>query len=491
MKISVFIFLGFLLILSMFSVTTYINFQLGEQVDENSTWLARSTVVVRQSNRFQRNLLNMVSGLRGYLLSGELYFIQAYDSAAMENKEILVELRHQMPRESIQINALNQIEDLNKDWITNFAKPLIEAKRNSTDSDSSLVAFNKIYKERLNTGAEVRMNNRLQNKLRNFINYEYSLRELRKEALDQSIQDTRQTSVLLTSFSIITGVFIAAFLAYRISTRIVHMVKMADTIASGNYEVNLNDSGKDELSKLAKSLNHMSKVLSENIALLKRKNQELDQFAHIVSHDMKAPLRGIDNVVTWIEEDHFHELSPKVKDYIELIKGRLIRAENLIRGILSYSRIGKEEIEKEEVDVNLLLYEIYETISIKDSVKIQIQPGFPVLITERIPLTQIFSNLINNAVKYHDKPNGIIKLYSFEHTDHYTFFVEDNGPGIAKNYHNKIFVIFQTLNEANSFESTGVGLAIVKKILEDRKQHIKLISEPGKGSIFSFTWPKA
>src|SRR5690606_11837828 len=101
MKISVFIFLGFLLILSMFSVTTYINFQLGEQVDENSTWLARSTVVVRQSNRFQRNLLNMVSGLRGYLLSGELYFIQAYDSAAMENKEILVELRHQMPRESI------------------------------------------------------------------------------------------------------------------------------------------------------------------------------------------------------------------------------------------------------------------------------------------------------------------------------------------------------------------------------------------------------
>jgi light-regulated signal transduction histidine kinase (bacteriophytochrome) len=123
-------------------------------------------------------------------------------------------------------------------------------------------------------------------------------------------------------------------------------------------------------------------------------------------------------------------------------------------------------------------------------VKIEIDSAMPVLISERIFLTQIFSNLISNAIKYHDKPDGFVKIFHREEETNYVFFVQDNGPGIAKNYHNKIFVIFQTLNENNSFENTGVGLAIVKKIIEDKNQTISVLSEQGKGSTFSFTWPK-
>ncbi len=103
---------------------------------------------------------------------------------------------------------------------------------------------------------------------------------------------------------------------------------------------------------------------------------------------------------------------------------------------------------------------------------------------------QVFSNLISNAIKYHNKPTGEIKIYSDEKADHHVFFVEDDGPGIEKTYHDKIFVIFQTLQERDSFESTGVGLAIVKKILDARKEQIMIKSEPGKGSVFSFTWSK-
>jgi signal transduction histidine kinase len=103
---------------------------------------------------------------------------------------------------------------------------------------------------------------------------------------------------------------------------------------------------------------------------------------------------------------------------------------------------------------------------------------------------QVFSNLISNAIKYHNKPAGEIKIYNEDKTDHHVFFVEDNGPGIEKAYHDKIFVIFQTLQERDSFESTGVGLAIVKKILDARKEQIMIKSEPGKGSVFSFTWSK-
>ena len=490
MKISYFIFFSFLFILLLFSITTYINFKQSEEVRENSEWVDKSTTIIRNSNRFQRNILNMISGLRGYLFTGENYFIQAYDSAKTENETILAELSSLIPGDTSQLMLLGEIRTINNSWLNNFSTPLIAAKNLAGNSDSSLVSFNKLYRQKLTTGSERYLNRQLQEKIRVFINNEYNSRDIRTIVLDKSVQRTRTISFALTSLSIFVGAIISIFLAYRISTRIMGMVRMANEIAAGNYEVHTKESGRDELSLLARSLNHMANVLKENITLLKRKNQELDQFAHIVSHDLKAPLRGIDNVVSWIEEDHGTEISPKLTEYIQIIKGRLVRTENLIHGILSYARIGKEKQEKEEVDLNQLVDEISEALIIKPGIKLIISSKLPKLFTEKLPLLQVFSNLIGNAVKHHDKRNGLIKVYHQEHFSHYEFFVEDNGPGISKNYHNKIFVIFQTLQERDMVESTGVGLAIVKKILDDRNQKIDIISDAGKGAIFSFTWPK-
>lgn len=490
MKISYFIFLGFMLILVLFSITTYINVRQSEKVNENSEWFSRSTTMVRNSNRFQRNIMNMVSGLRGYLFTGENYFIESYDSAALENTNILAELSLLIPDSSHQKNDFDEIVRLNDRWVNEIARPLIEAKKRAATSDSSFVSFNRLYREKLVSGSERNINKALQQRFKDFSNYEYDLREQRKAVLTASIEQTRQISFYLTTFSILLGAVIAFFLAYRISTRIIGMVKMADAIAAGNYEVSMRDPGTDELGQLAQSLNHMAKVLSENITLLKRKNEELDQFAHIVSHDMKAPLRGIDNVITWIEEDHTKELSPKVNEYIQLIRGRLIRAENLIKGLLSYARVGREMPIKELVDLNILMHDIRENLPLRAGLTLSIQPNLPQILTERIPLQQVLSNLVSNAIKYHNKPDGIIKVYYRDQKTHYEFFVEDNGPGIARNYHDKIFGIFQTLQERDAFESTGIGLAIVKKILDDRKQSIRVTSDAGKGSIFAFTWPK-
>lgn len=490
MKISYFIFLGFMLILVLFSITTYINVRQSEKVNENSEWFSRSTTMVRNSNRFQRNIMNMVSGLRGYLFTGENYFIESYDSAAMENTNILAELSLLIPDSSHQKNDFDEIVRLNDRWVNEIARPLIEAKKRAGTSDSSAVSFNKLYREKLVSGSERNINKALQQRFKDFSNYEYDLREQRKAVLTASIEQTRQISFYLTTFSILLGAVIAFFLAYRISTRIMGMVKMADAIAAGNYEVSMQDPGTDELGQLAQSLNHMAKVLSENITLLKRKNEELDQFAHIVSHDMKAPLRGIDNVITWIEEDHTKELSPKVNEYIQLIRGRLIRAENLIKGLLSYARVGREMPIRELVNLNILMHDIRENLPLRAGLALSIQPNLPQILTERIPLQQVLSNLVSNAIKYHNKPDGIIKVYYMDQKTHYEFFVEDNGPGIARNYHDKIFGIFQTLQERDTFESTGIGLAIVKKILDDRKQSIRVTSDAGKGSIFAFTWPK-
>jgi signal transduction histidine kinase len=299
-----------------------------------------------------------------------------------------------------------------------------------------------------------------------------------------------QTTFLLTAISLVAAVVIVTILVRRISSRIGKMVVMADTIASGNYNVNLKDAGNDELTALAGSLNHMAGELSTNINLLKEKNEELDQFAHIVSHDLKGPLRGIDNVVSWIEEDHTQELTPKLEEYMRLIKGRVIRAENLIQGILAYARIDKEVVTKEAVDVNELVAEVTDTIASEKRVTVKVESKLPVVVTERIPLFQVMSNLVSNAVKYNDKEQGTVRIYHRDLGDKYEFSIEDNGPGISEQYHKRIFVIFQTLKERDSFESTGVGLAIVKKILDKRNETIQVRSKPGEGSTFSFTWSK-
>lgn len=488
MKISVFILTGFIVILSLFTITTYINFRLSEQVDENTSYLSLSAQIVRDANRFQRNILNLTSGLNGYLFTGEDYFIQAYDSAVMENESILKDLSKQAPRESNQYPIVNALAALNKKWISDYANPLISARRNASLSDSLRYHFDTVYQQKTQDPALAKINPRMNSLIKTYINNEYTVRDTRRERLQSSIEATRSISITLTTFSVIMGFMIAIFLAQSISKRIVKMVSMANTIASGNYEVSTDDKGKDELSNLATSLNYMAKVLSENINLLKRKNSELDQFAHIVSHDIKAPLRGIDNVVTWIEEDHWEELSPKVREYIGLIRTRIVRGEALINGILSYSRAGQHPIPKEEVNLNQLLNDVAEGVAIPSKFKLIIQEGLPVIATERVPLMQVFSNLISNAIKYNDKSMGEIAISCRNHPDHLEFLVTDNGPGIAPQYHEKIFRIFQTLN-GNSFENTGVGLAIVKKILDDRKQSINIESEPGNGTTFSFTWP--
>lgn len=489
MKISNYIFLSFLFIIFLFSITTYLNFRLSKAVDENAEYLSRSSKIIRNSGRFQRNMLNMVNGLRGYLLTKEKYFIDTYDSAVNGNISILNDLLITLT-DSGQIKLLAGIKNLNDIWVDKYTEPLREAKSLASLSDSNLIIFNKLYKERFLSDGEKDIQAALQQKFRDLSNSEYDIREKRSLILVSSVRNTRQITLILTILSVLTGLVVVTFLIKRITKRISKMVNMADSIASGNYNVNMNDTGKDELSALAFSLNHMANELSKNISLLKTKNEELDQFAHIVSHDLKGPLRGIDNVISWIEEDHKHELTPKIDEYMQIIKGRILRMENLIHGILSYARTDKELMEKENVDVKALVDEVLQSLPLKPGLRVEVGE-LPLIYTERIPLIQVFSNLISNALKYNDKQSGLIRVYYKEHPGHYEFFVDDNGPGIAQNYHKKIFTIFQTLQERDSFESAGVGLAIVKKILDARKETIKLSSSEGRGSVFSFTWAKS
>ncbi|MES2730577.1 MAG: PAS domain S-box protein [Bacteroidota bacterium] len=230
--------------------------------------------------------------------------------------------------------------------------------------------------------------------------------------------------------------------------------------------------------------------LQEYAIDLEKINKELDQFAYIVSHDLKAPLRAIANLSQWIEEDLGGNLSEDVKGNLELLRSRVSRMQALISGILDYSKVNRTKITFEEVNVDALLKDIINILGLPCTHPITVQTVLPCIITNGIRLEQVFSNLISNAVKYHDKPSGNIRISYLDTPEFHQFSIADDGPGIALEYHDKIFVIFQTLQARDKVESTGVGLAIVKKIIEDQGGKIWIESEPGQGSTFIFTLPK-
>lgn len=231
-------------------------------------------------------------------------------------------------------------------------------------------------------------------------------------------------------------------------------------------------------------------MIAEHTESLEKSNKELDQFAYIVSHDLKAPLRAISNLATWVQEDLGDSLADETKANFNMLKGRVARMESLINGILEYSRIGRAEIPSENIDTGKLVNEAVELLAPPSHIKLEVDPLMPVVEAPKVMLLQVFSNLISNAIKYNDKKEGLIKISAQENENAFEFSVQDNGPGIEPEYHEKIFVIFQTLQSRDKFESTGIGLTIVKRIVNARGGRIWVESAPGKGSKFIFSWPK-
>jgi light-regulated signal transduction histidine kinase (bacteriophytochrome) len=230
--------------------------------------------------------------------------------------------------------------------------------------------------------------------------------------------------------------------------------------------------------------------ISEYYMYLEKANKELDKFAYVVSHDLKAPLRAISNLSSWIEEDIGDRFTEDSSQHFTMLKGRIVRMESLINGILEYSRADRVKSPNVMVDVKALINEIFELIVQDSNVQIELPENLPVINTERMKLQQVFLNLISNSIKYNDKEKAVIKIACTEEEEAFTFSVEDNGPGIEERYHEKVFIIFQTLQARDTFESTGVGLAIVKKIIDETGGEIWIESELGSYTRFLFRWPK-
>ncbi len=227
------------------------------------------------------------------------------------------------------------------------------------------------------------------------------------------------------------------------------------------------------------------------VSKLEGTNKELKDFAYIISHDLKAPLRAIGSLSHWIGEDYASCFDEEGQNHMNLLKGRVDRMNNLIEGVLKYSRVGRIREKPIELNLNSLVADVIDSLDQDETIEIQVRNKLPLVFGEMTPFIQIFQNLISNAIKYMDKPKGKINISCDEDEDFWTFAVSDNGPGIDKKYHDKIFQIFQTLIPRDDFESTGVGLSIVKKIIEGLGGTIRVESQLTEGSAFIFTLAKA
>ncbi len=223
---------------------------------------------------------------------------------------------------------------------------------------------------------------------------------------------------------------------------------------------------------------------------LEKVNKELNSFAYIVSHDLKAPLRGIKTLAGWIATDCEDRLDAEGKEQLSLLLTRVDRMHDLIDGILQYSRIGRITEEKKPVDLNELVPQVIDLLAAPEHIEIRILDPLPVVECERTRITQVFQNLIGNAIKYRDKPHGQITIGCNGADGWWTFRVADNGPGIDKKYHDRIFQLFQTLSPRDTYESTGIGLTMVKKIVELNRGKIWIESQLGEGCTFLFTLPQ-
>jgi light-regulated signal transduction histidine kinase (bacteriophytochrome) len=220
-------------------------------------------------------------------------------------------------------------------------------------------------------------------------------------------------------------------------------------------------------------------------------NEELNNFAYVVSHDLKAPLRAISSLADWLATDYADKFDDAGREQMRLLIGRVHRMDGLIDGILLYSRVGRVKETLVAVDLNRLVGEVIDMLAPPISITVTIDSPLPTVIVEPTRIQQVFQNLLSNAIKYMDKPEGKIRIACSAEGSQWKFSVTDNGPGIQQQHFERIFKLFQTLAPRDRVESTGVGLALVKKIVEMYGGLVWVESTIGEGSTFFFTLPRA
>ncbi|MDQ3051263.1 MAG: ATP-binding protein [Bacteroidota bacterium] len=234
-----------------------------------------------------------------------------------------------------------------------------------------------------------------------------------------------------------------------------------------------------------------NEIIEEKSAALQQSNNRLKEFAYIVSHDLKAPLRGVRNIASWIREDCGNSLNEHGVTHLKLMEKQILKMENLIRAVLEYSKTGISKNNSEWINIDEMIKDVIEMVEVDNRTQFSLKTELVQIKGIRIVISQVLQNLLSNSVKHNDKTLKVVDIEVREEEEQFYFLVADNGPGIDPRDHNKIFDLFQTLRNTTDYESSGIGLPVAKKMIEEAGGKLWLDSTPGNGSKFQFTIPKS
>lgn len=325
-----------------------------------------------------------------------------------------------------------------------------------------------------------------------------------------SARQLRNTLLMISIILLLVVAIMAIIIARSISSPITELTKVSSVITGGDLSARAKVTVEDEIGELAQSFNQMTDSLvnakasveqkktelEEQKKLLQKANKELDSFVYTVSHDLRAPLRGIASFSSFLEEDCKEKLGEEGRDHLKEIREGTNRMSKLIDDLLALSRISRIKNPFEDTDMNALVQSVIKQIEfdIKEKkVDLKIQADLPTVKCDGIKMKEVFLNLINNAVKFSSKNNKErprVEVGCSDNAGFFEFFVKDNGIGIDPKYHEQIFEIFKRLHTVTEYSGTGAGLSIVKRIIDDHDGRIWIESESGKGACFYFTIPK-
>ena len=418
----------------------------------------RSESTLMETNNLLLLLSSAETGIRGYVITNQSDFLKPYERAIADVPNSLKKLEN-LQRDTPQQQESQKITELVERELDLLSQTLDQAREETTPSEiNDLLTRSERASSKIGVAASAIKSEQWQ----------------MLSSHRQQLFDVRGTTNLAFWSAVIVSLlsFLAALYLFNLLEREL-------------------DDRQRRLRSRAEELADLNRVLATTNNTLAERNFELDRFSHIVSHDLKAPLRGISNLSEWIEEDLADKLTEEVRNYLHLQRERITRMENLIDGLLQYARAGKQNAITETVDVGQLLAEVIDSLAPPPSFAIAIDGKMPTITTQRLFLEQIFSNLISNGIKHHHRPDGKITISVREREQFYEFFVADDGPGIAPMAQKKIFEIFNTLGKGDDKLNTGIGLAIVKKIVEERGGKITVESQVGVGTTFRFQWVKS
>ena len=489
------IIVGFALAVGVLLLTASASFWSIRGLSVQTNRVEHSYQVMQEVETITAVLKDAQAGTRGYLLTGDTVYLRPYSMASGQLPAALVRVLALTVENPVQRTRLDSLRGLVEQEFR-ILRPLTEIT--NTRSQAEMQTLLDTDRQTLR---QVRL---LYSRIRRD-----ELRLLAERSALQAVFEEATPIVVLVSA--VLAVVIVVWLVSKIvrelddnrrlqtelaavnrevAHRIAQIRALTEQVVQGDYSVQITDTAADNLGGLAAALNRMTQTLDASFSALEKRNRELDQFAYVASHDLKAPLRGVTTIVKWIEDELAAELSPQLRTYLDQMKGRLSRLEDLINGLLAYARVGRTIPTQQAVDVRQLLSEVAELV-VPPDFTLALAPSLPTLPgTDRLGLQQVFTNLLSNAVKYHHRGAGRLDISSRDLGDCYEFRVQDDGPGIAPEYHQKIFLLFQTLRDRRTAESTGIGLSIVQKIITEQQGTIHVESGVGQGAAFIFTWPK-